>query len=139
MPGSPTSRSEQNDRPVLGGSNLVRRVGRCAAVLRATAPGAAMAAPSTERLWTPGSKDYRGQMAPRIEPRVPQSIETIISRELRQKGISRTHYFETAAAFLAGYRARQRDDVAELEQLSEQIADLEPRLDAIESYLHLRP
>jgi hypothetical protein len=77
-------------------------------------------------------------MAPRIEPSLPEPIEMVIARELRAKGISRTHYFETAAAFLAGYEKREREDAEELNRLSEWAKQTDRRLDTVERRIGLR-
>jgi len=77
-------------------------------------------------------------MAPRIEPSLPEPIETVIARELRAKGISRTHYFETAAAFLAGYEKRKREDAEELHRLSEWVKQADRRLNTVERRVGIR-
>ena len=77
-------------------------------------------------------------MAPRIEPDLPEPIEEIIARELRAKGISRTHYFEAAAAFMAGYEKREREDAAELSRLGDWAGRAERRIARIERRLGIR-
>lgn len=93
---------------------------------------------STERLWSLKTRGYRSPMAPRIEPSLPEPIETMIARELRAKGISRTHYFETAAAFLAGYEKREREDAEELNRLSEWARHADRRLETVERRLRIK-
>jgi hypothetical protein len=78
-------------------------------------------------------------MPPRIEPSLPEPIETVIARELREKGISRTHYFETAAAFMAGYKKREREDADELNRLGEWARRVDRRLETVERRVRIRP
>lgn len=78
-------------------------------------------------------------MAPRIEPVLPEPLEAIVAREMRAKRISRTHYFEIAGAFLAGYDARAKDDDAELGRLGEWASEADRRFRRIETRLRIPP
>jgi hypothetical protein len=78
-------------------------------------------------------------MAPRIEPSLPEPIEEIIAREMRELRINRTTYFEIAGAFLAGFRTREREDAAELKRLGEWARRAERRFTTIERKLRIPP